>query len=178
MSLVRLLAEREDGILARWRTQIYDRYPAETSRFLQREKDGFANPVGAAILRTTAEMLTAIKAERPPRELAEPIEALVRIRSLQSMSPGETVSFVYLLRLSLEAEIGELLTLGDRRKLDRYLDELTLVSFDVYVACRDQVWEIRSAEARRAAFSLIERAERQSAAKAEEDETPRPEREE
>jgi len=56
MKLESVLVKKQTAIVKKWFDLVVDTYPADTSRFLKRQKDPFANPVGS----TTLEGLNAI----------------------------------------------------------------------------------------------------------------------
>ena len=49
MTLKSILLRKKPAVLAKWYRRIAESYPAETTLFLEREKDRFANPVGYSI---------------------------------------------------------------------------------------------------------------------------------
>jgi hypothetical protein len=46
MSLNNLLEQNKDGIVKQWLVSAIDNYPADSAKFMKRQKDPFANPVG------------------------------------------------------------------------------------------------------------------------------------
>ena len=66
MKLEELSKDKKAAIGARWLNYIYSMYEAETSRFLKREKDPHANPVGHALREGTVRILDEIAGATMP----------------------------------------------------------------------------------------------------------------
>jgi hypothetical protein len=143
-------------IVQRWFDVIVGRYPEETAIFLRDKADPFANPVGAALREELRPILDAVLDGRDLGEVKASVDRLVRVRALQDMTPSAAVSFVLDLR-QIPREVVEGFTESAGRDLDRRVDELILVSFDVYSRCREQIYEIRVKEIRNRSLKVMER---------------------
>jgi len=126
-------------------------YPEETASVLATKSDPFSNPVGAIIREATGAIVDGFLDESPVNRIAPAIEQIVRIRAVQDFTASEAVSFLFLFKqvireeLQPEAEDHELS--ADLDRLSSQLDELVLAAFNMYVACRDMITEIRLGEA-------------------------------
>jgi hypothetical protein len=152
-------AHRAD-IVERWRAEVVGCYAAETVRFLRSERDPFANPVGATIHRATDGVVDAIIAGSEPADVAELVEAVVRIRAVQDMAASEAVQFAMQLRGVIEAVVADAGVSLDRAAADElhsWVDRLALLAFDRYTSCRQQVYEIRIQQIRGRALERMER---------------------
>ncbi len=152
-------AHRAD-IVERWRAEVVGCYAPETVRFLRAERDPFANPVGATIQRVTDGVVAAIIAGDEPADVADLVEAVVRIRAVQDMAASEAVQFVLQLRTAVEQvlrEAGVTLERAVADELHGWVDRLALLAFDRYASCRQQVYEIRIQQVRSRALERMER---------------------
>lgn len=156
MSL-QLSQDERTEILRRWFDRITGRYPAETARFLRDQSDPFANPVGAGLRQELAPILDAILAGADPRTVEASIDRIVRVRALQEMPPSAAVSFVLSLKDLLADATDPVADRAAIRELDRRVDDLLVVAFDVYSRCREQVFEIRVREIRNRSLKVMER---------------------
>ena len=158
------LRSRRAAILSRWNRLVLEVYPEDSSGFLRREKDRFQNPVGATTSRALEELFEGLLTRRPPAELEPALDAVVRIRAVQDLPPSHAMGFVFLLKRAVREELGDALA-GDApgaalTELEASIDTLGLAAFDLYVGCREQIYQLRAGEVRRSTAKLLERAER------------------
>jgi hypothetical protein len=163
LKLNALLSERKKGILQRWFDIIINAYPPDTSRFLRDQKDRFANPVGATISRGLEGIFEEIlKDEQDQAKVSVFIDNIIRIRAVQNFNPSQAISFIFLLKNVIREELaGELDNgqhAGDLRILESQIDGLALTAFDIYMNCREKIYEIKSNEAKDMTFRLLQRA--------------------
>jgi len=161
MSLTELFARRRKEIHERWLERIIGQYPAQSAGFIRSEKDRFRNPIGATIRAGTAAVLDALEAGGDRERLRAAVDGLIRLRAVQDTPPSGAVSFVFLLKEEIRKALsGEIRAAGleaDRERMDAKLDALALDAFDLYMACREKVFEVRVAELRNRTFKLLER---------------------
>ena len=164
MVLEHLLSQKRAAILERWFQLILETYPADTSRFLKREKDRFINPVGSTISQEMEALYDELLQEMNSVKLADSLDNIIKIRSVQDFSPSQAIAFVFLLkqaiREELEDEIQEQRILDELLAFESHIDKLALLAFDIYVRCREKIHEIRLNEVRaerERAFRLLER---------------------
>jgi hypothetical protein len=91
--------------------------------------------------------------------LAPVLDNIVRIRAIQDFTASQAVSFPFLLKQIIRAEFepDALPYSEELAALEARIDELALLAFDLYVKCREQVFEIKANEIKRRAF-ILERA--------------------
>jgi hypothetical protein len=98
---------------------------------------------------------------RPAEEMRGALDGVVRIRAVQDLSPSEGIGFVFLLKQA----IGEVLQGSDAvlsgggglAELHRRIDRLALEAFDLFVHCRETIYDLRVREIRSRTSTLIER---------------------
>jgi hypothetical protein len=155
------LAERKQAIIREWLARTLRSYPDLVSRFLSSEEDPFRNPVGHTLKHSFGPLLDAILHGVDAARVTGALEAVIRLRAVQDFRPGQAVGFLFLvksiLREHLVREIpgepaGDALALLDRR-----VDELALLAFDLFMQCRERLYEIRLREARRRIGILLKR---------------------
>jgi hypothetical protein len=163
-----LLSRKRSSIVEKWFELILDTYPEDTSKFLRRSKDPFANPVRSTILQGIEGVLGEIlKDHESPDALNDFLDRVIRIRSVQDFSPSQSLAFVFslktVIRQVLAKEIQEHGLHDQLQGLESRVDCLALRAFDVYMACREAVYELRVGEIKRqreAAFRALERSNR------------------
>ncbi|MCX6007031.1 MAG: RsbRD N-terminal domain-containing protein [Chloroflexi bacterium] len=150
MTLKELLVRNKSKILHRWLDLVLDTYPPETARFLKDEKDRFANPV-AFTVKCNLELLLDDLMNNPCEKTVMPhLEEIIKIRAVQDFTPFQAVSFVVLLKEAianeLKVQIKTKEIYAELLKLESEIDKLSGISFNVYSACKDSIYQIRIKE--------------------------------
>ena len=91
------------------------------------------------------------------------LDSIVRIRAVQDFSPSEAVSFIFQLKSAVRQELGsELVTQADIARdlavFESAIDDLALFSFDIYMKCREKIYDLKANEARNMTFRLLQQA--------------------
>jgi len=148
MTLKELLVEKKAAILERWFDQMLKTYPVEFREFLREQKNPFSNPVGSTFRGGIEGLFQAILRPVDPAKVQSFLDDIIRIRAIQDFSPSQAVAFVPLLKEVIREELGE--ELRQRPVSDEWLDlyekidQLTLRAFDIYVTCREKLYQIKT----------------------------------
>ncbi|MFH1486509.1 MAG: RsbRD N-terminal domain-containing protein [Chloroflexota bacterium] len=142
-----LLERNKTSILQRWFNLIAETYPAEVSAFL-REKDRFSNPVGYTVSQETSALYDELlKTQADSDRVCAALDSIVRIRAIQDFSPHEAIAFVFLLKEAIKQELGtgidRSISFGEWLDFEPRIDRLASVAFDIYMKCREKVYELR-----------------------------------
>ncbi|HEY5998512.1 MAG TPA: RsbRD N-terminal domain-containing protein [bacterium] len=149
VGLAEALNERRAEILERWLQVLLGTYPAETARFLTGVADPFGNPVGQTLRAGVDRLYDALVGGHGPDAMAAAADGIVRIRAVQEFPPSVAVGFALALRPILREELaGAALADAERAALDDAVDRMALAAFDVYMQCREKIFEIRVRELR------------------------------
>ena len=133
------------------------RHPQESAKLIAREKDRFKNPIGSTLQEGTVALLDALEAGAPAETLRDSVEGMIRLRAVQSDTASGAVSFVFALRDVVKGVVGKKAAPKDLTQFDTRIETLVLDAFDIYMQCREKVFEIRLAELRNRTFKLLER---------------------
>ncbi len=174
------LTRKRSSIVKKWFELILETYPEDTSKFLKKEKDPFANPVRHTILQGIEGVYDELLKEgESPEALNDFLDKVIRIRSVQDFSPSQALSFVFslkeVIRKVLGKEIRENHLHDQLLLLETRIDALALRAFDVYMGCREEMYELRVNEVKRMreqALRLLERTDRVFQKRKENEETP------
>ncbi len=160
MSSAQSLAAKKQEILKSWFQATVDSYPAETAQFLKNQKDPFANPVGQTTYRSLDTLIDALTAGAGRDVMAAALDPILRIRAVQTFTPSKATSFVFSLKQIIRQHLpGDGRDAGvDMNDLDRQIDEMAMAAFDIYVACREKIYEIKATESRNQFFASLKRA--------------------
>jgi hypothetical protein len=162
--LEELLADKKTAILQRWFKLTVDTYPADSRKFLNNLRDRFHNPVGASISEGMEGIFDLLlkSPDAEPHEFVKFLDEIVRVRAVQDFSPANAVGFVFLLkkitREALGKEIREKRLFEELSAFEERIDNLALLSFNIYMHCRERLFEIRATEIRNRTSRILERA--------------------
>ncbi|NOY52667.1 MAG: hypothetical protein GXP58_03495 [Deltaproteobacteria bacterium] len=161
MKLQSCLKAKRSEILTRWHRVITDSYSSESVPFLN-NPDPFANPVGTTLLKSMETLLDELLSGASPDRLAPVLDRILRIRAVQDFLPSQALAFLPALKDVVREVIGEEETdpvSEEVREFDALVDRLTLLAVDIYVKCRETIYEIRVREFKDRAYKLLERAD-------------------
>jgi len=162
MTLDIFLSQKKAAILEKWFGLIVGTYPAESQRFLKKQTNRFANPVGHTISKEIEaiydELCTEINVER----VSPFLDRVIRIRAIQDFSPSQAISFIFLLKKVIREVLEDESFEGDMAeelvRLDDKIDHLAMISFDIYMKCREKIYELRANEVKNTTYRLLQRA--------------------
>ncbi len=160
MSSAQSLAAKKQEILQSWFQATVDSYPAETARFIKNQKDSFANPVGQTTYQSLDKLVDALISGEGREVMTKALDPILRIRAVQTFTPSRAISFVFSLKQILRQHLP-----GDGRDggvemndLYRQIDEMAMAAFDIYVSCREKIYELKATESRNQFFGSLKRA--------------------
>jgi hypothetical protein len=148
-----LLQEKKEAIVRRWLEDVLATYPEESSAAFRRQKDPFANPVGHCLRVGTRGIFEALLDGTGAERIQHLLLEIIKIRAVQQFSASQAVGFVFRLKEAIRAELGA--AASDSRfwpelaKLEGRIDQMALAAFDIFVECREQVYELRVNETKR-----------------------------
>ena len=160
MSSAQALAAKKQEILKSWFQITVDSYPADTARFLGSQKDPFANPVGKTTYQSLDALVDALATGAGREVMAAALDPILRIRAVQTFTPSKATSFVFSLKQIVRQHMPDQgpEVKGDMRALDQQIDEMAMAAFDIYVACREKIYELKATESRKQFFGSLKRA--------------------
>jgi len=140
MSVSATIAET---VAERWIERTIASYPAATAQLLNGNSDPFRNPSGHVIRESLNTLARELLGPMDECAIAPALDALVRLRAVQNFRPSAALRFIFDLRDVVSEVTGKF-----PQTLDRRIDELALMAFDQYMACRDQISSLREKELR------------------------------
>jgi len=172
MKLSTFLSAKRSVILEKWFEEILDTYPSATSSFLKKQNDPFTNPVGQNILHGIEGLFDELLHWVRPDKASPFLDNIIRIRAIQDFTPSQAISFIFSLKKVIREELKndpglnsiqnnsglenriaeELLTLEDK------IDGLALLAFDIYMKCREKIYDLKANEVKNMTFGLLKRA--------------------
>jgi len=162
MRLKKILNTKKTAIVDAWFEAVIETYPSDSRRFFKNQKDRFSNPVG----NTTFDGLKAIYEEilqgMDRKTVTALLDPIIRIRAVQNFSPSNAVGIVFslkgVIRKILKKDLRERQNLSDLLEFEAGIDELGLLAFDVYMQCRQNIFDLRTNEEKRTIYKAFKRA--------------------
>ena len=164
MKLSDLLLDKKSAIVKKWLNEIYDSYPVDTSQFLKGQTDQFLNPVGYTFSQAIEGLFDEIiLSETTSDKLLILLDDIIRIKAVQSLNPSDAVSFIFLLkqaiRTALKKEIKEQQQqIEALQRIESRIDDIALLAFNIYMKCREKIYDIKVNEAKTMYFRLLKKA--------------------
>jgi hypothetical protein len=162
MRLNQLLAQRKNAIVKKWFAETIETYPSDTARFLKSQKDPFANPVGRTIYQGLAALFDELLKERDHEVMRSILDPIIRIRAVQNFSPSQATGFIFFLkdviRKNITKEDSQEQYFNELLLFESKIDELGLIAFNVYMQCREKIYELKANEMKNRTLKAFERA--------------------
>jgi len=162
MSLEDHLKDKKRVILSKWFDLTIGTYPEQTAQFLKSKKNQFANPVGYTLFKEIEPILEGLCNRVECNALQPFLENIIRIRAIQDFSPSQAVSFVFLLKQVIRAEMEVEIQKGavgrELLDLESRIDELGLLSFNIFMKCREKIYDLKANELKNRTVRLLKRA--------------------
>ena len=163
MRIEDLLEANKKNIIEKWFQQVAKTYAADTAHFLKNQKDPFANPVGSNIRSGLEALLDSLISGGDETSVKTFLDSIIRIRAVQTIfTPSQATHFIFdlksIIRDVLKKELREIKTLHALQLFEDKIDRLGLVAFDVFMACREQIYDLKSRYEKSRVFRAFERA--------------------
>lgn len=163
MNLEKLLAQKKTTFLRSWFELVIDSYPRETAQMFKREKNPFANPVGSNTFQGLEGIFDEFLQGFNPEKITPPLDKIIRIRAIQNFSPSQAIGFVFQLKHLINEQLQKEIQEGDvspeeMAQFSTRIDNLALLAFDIYVECREKIYQIRINEVHNRTHRLLQRA--------------------
>ncbi|MEA3429505.1 MAG: RsbRD N-terminal domain-containing protein [Thermodesulfobacteriota bacterium] len=163
MKLNNLLKKKKAAIIKEWFNLAVNSYPPDTAYFLKKQKDHFANPVGTTISQNLGPLFDELVMDMDQNTITNLLDPIIRIRAVQViLSPSQSVAFIFSLkeavRKNLKKELIDNKILNELLLFESKIDKLGLIAFDIFVKCREKVYELKANGERGRVFRAFQRA--------------------
>lgn len=170
MELKDFLSKKRPVILKRWLAAVQESYPADAAGFIKEQGHSLANPASYALSAGMSGLFDELLCEAGPGKVASCLNEIIRLRAVQNLTASQAVSFVFLLKKIIKGELAKdikesrnptILSVElphELEKLDSKIDDIALISFDLYMTCREKLYDIKANEMRNWTSRLVERA--------------------
>jgi len=162
LNLTKLLEKNKSSIIKEWFELVITTYPSDTSRFLKSSKNPFSNPVGNTTFKGLEALYDELLGGMDHTVMTDALDPIIRIRAIQDFTPSQATGFIIAVKKITRKEI--LKNFKDRQAMNEILqfeskiDELSLIAFNLYMKCREKIYEIKANEEKNRTFKAFERA--------------------
>ncbi len=154
-----VIAKNKKAIARKWFERVMATYPPETGSFFSKEKDRFANPVAGSLSESLERVLDGLINGAGRKELAEALDAAIRVRAVQDFSASASVAFIFFLKDIIREQVDKSAATPELLEaLDKTVEGLALIAFDKYMECREKIYSLRAYEVRNRTFKAFEKA--------------------
>jgi hypothetical protein len=162
MGLHNLLERKKASIVQTWFDRVIGSYPPDSVQFLKSQKDQFANPVGTTTRKGLAAVFEALQQEIPQAGMAPLLDPIIRIRAIQNFTPSKALAFISdlkkVIRNELKSELQDVHLLIELSQFELKIDDLSLIAFEIYMACRETIYDLKVSTERNKIYSAFARA--------------------
>jgi hypothetical protein len=153
-SLAAALSERKNALIAEWLRQMLQTWPETSVKFLFQEQDPFRNPVGNTLKEGLSTLFDRLVEPTNTSAAQEALDGIIRIRAVQEVSASQAVAFLFLIKRIIRAELAaDSARFQDALSaLDVRTDTMALSAFDLFMSCRERIYQIKANETKRMAF--------------------------
>ncbi len=159
MRIEKLLAQKSSKIVKDWFNQTVETYPSDTAQFLKRQRDPFANPVGATARTGMEAIFSEMLGGMSHQTLSDFLDPLIRIRAVQNFTPSQATGFIFLLkkviRNRLASDLKDATLYDELLIVESRIDELSLLAFNIYMECREKLFRIMEKEVKNKALHVF-----------------------
>lgn len=161
-SLKGLIEKKKKDIIQLWFEATLQSYAPDTARFYKDQKDAFANPVGSATSKGLPVLIDQLLGDFDPDAIKSHLDPIIRIRAVQDFTASQATAFILklkkVLRDCLSDELEKAVQLKELLAFESRIDQLSLMAFDVYMSCKEKIYEIAANETRNQTFRAFKRA--------------------
>jgi hypothetical protein len=160
--LRKLLEQKKKAIVNQWFERVVKAYAPDTAQFLKNQKDPFSNPLGSALSEGLPVLFDQLLAGPQTATVKESLDPIIRIRAVQNYSPSQAIAFILILkniiRENLATELKDRQTANELLQFESRIDTVSLVAFDIYMACREKIYDLKTNFQRNRVYRTFERA--------------------
>ncbi len=161
--LVKIIEQKKAAIVKKWFDLTAQTYAPDTAEFLKSKTDPFANPVGGSMVNGLNVLLDQLIHDMDPQIINSFLDPIIRIRAVQNFTPSQATAFILSLKKALREILAKELRdirqyAGELFEFESKIDQLSLMAFDIYMQCREKIYQISANETRNRTFKAFERA--------------------
>ena len=161
-NLVSILKTKKSTIVKKWFDLVVNSYPPDTASFLKGQKDQFVNPVGHTTKNGLEAVFNEVVSGMDRDTIVSFLDPIIRIRAVQDFTPSQAVGFILdlknVIREKLKKELKSAPVQAGLVEIDANIDRLCLIGFDIFVTCREAIYQLKVSTERDKIYKAFSRA--------------------
>ena len=157
-----LIEKNKNEIIKNWFDATLQTYAPDTARFYKGQKDQFANPVGNINAKGVEFLLDQLLNDFEADAVKAYLDPIIRIRAVQNFTPSQAAAFIFslkkILRDCLSDKLKDAAIVMELLAFESKIDRLCLMAFDIYMACREKIYQFSANDMRSQALKAFKRA--------------------
>jgi hypothetical protein len=157
-----LIENNKNEIIKKWFEATLQTYAPDTAKFYKGQKDQFANPVGNINAQGVAFLLDQLLNDFEADAVKAYLDPIIRIRAVQDFTPSQATAFILalkkILRDCLSGKLKDAAMVVELLAFESKIDKLCLMAFDIYMACKEKIYQISANDMRSQALKAFKRA--------------------
>ena len=157
-----LIEKNKKDIIEKWFEATIQTYAPDTAQFYKGQKDPFANPVGNITAKGVEFLLDQLLDDFDPDAVKTYLDPVIRIRAVQDFTPSQATAFILSLKKVLRDRLSDKLQdtaiLSELLAFESRIDRLCLMAFDMYMTCKEKIYQISANDMRSQALKAFKRA--------------------
>ena len=162
MELEALLEKQGAAIAQKWFDRFVETYPSDTSQFLRQQTDPFANPVGDTTRKNLEAILQELLNGMNHDRLVSLLDPIIRIRAVQDFAPSDAIGFIAhlkdVIREEAKSKLSDPELVIGLLQFEKKIDSLNLIAFDIYMSCREKIYQIKANQEQERTLKAFRRA--------------------
>lgn len=158
MDLAEGFRNHREKIVNKWVEYTLSTYVS--SGFFVRERDAFANPVGANIRQALEKLFLLLSKGADAKEYVPPLEQIMSIRSVQEFSPSQAIAPLngvkHITREIFAADKERKQLVNELYDFEFAVDLAVLAAFDIYMHYRERLYQVRINEIKSGSYILTD----------------------
>lgn len=162
MDLHKFLTDHHRNFVSQWADALFQTYPEEGAKFFSGSANQFANPAGHTFRTNLEKIFSALSCGKEVTACAAELDEILRIRAVQGFTPSVALCFLPALK---EIVFREAIKAHPNDPVDVFLhdwnrtvDQLTMLGFELYINCREILWQQKANQLYSRTHKLLERA--------------------
>jgi hypothetical protein len=162
MRLKKILEQKKNTIVKQWLELVVKTYAPDAAQFIKKHPDPFTNPIGSTFSKGLPILFDQLLSGLDAVTVKMHLDPIIRIRAVQNYTPSQAVAFISalknIIRNNIKKELDDSQTANELRKLESQIDSLVLAAFDIYMECREKIYELKTNAEKNKIFKTFERA--------------------
>ena len=157
-----LIEKNKNEIIKNWFEATIQTYAPDTAQFYKGQKDQFANPVGNITAKGVEFLLDQLLNDFEPDAVKTYLDPIIRIRAVQDFTPSQATAFILslkkVLRDFLSDKLQDAALVLELLAFESKIDQLCLMAFDIYMTCKEKIYQLSANDMRSQAVNAFKRA--------------------